>query len=53
MADDKSEDIYLVEFDMDTIRDYRQSETWGNAYRKVRTYHQLLDETVQEPFIRK
>ena len=53
MADDRSEDIYIVEFDMDAIRDYRQYETWGNAYRKVKAYHQLLDETVQEPFIRK
>lgn len=53
MADDKTEDIYLVEFDMDTIRDFRQAETWGNAYRKVKTYHQLLDKTVNEPFIRK
>lgn len=53
MAGDRNEDIYLVEFDIHAIRDYHQSETRGNAYRKVKTYHQLLDETIQEPFIRK
>lgn len=51
-ADDVSEKIYLVEFDMEEIRDYRKRETWGNAYRKPEAYADLVSFTVQEPFIR-
>lgn len=52
MADDQSEQILMVEFDMDKIRKYRKEETWGNAYRKPKTYSDLLSEKVEEPFIR-
>lgn len=31
-ATDVSEQILIAEFDMDKIRHYRQTETWGNAY---------------------
>jgi Predicted amidohydrolase len=52
MADDKSQGIFTVEFDMDAIRSYRQRETWGNAYRKVKSYGILLSPEVKSPFIR-
>lgn len=52
MADDKNEGIFIVEFDMGSIREYRKNETWGNAYRKVNSYCSLLDKEVKEPFIR-
>lgn len=52
MADDLSEQIYMAEFDMDEIRAYRACETWGNAYRKPKTYGDLLSDKVEEPFIR-
>ncbi|MGL4336819.1 MAG: carbon-nitrogen hydrolase family protein [Turicibacter sp.] len=53
VADDTLEDIIIVEFEMDAIRDYRQHETWGNAYRKVCAYTDLVRKEVEEPFIRK
>ncbi len=53
IADDTSEEIIIAEFNIDSIRAYRKSETWGNAYRKVNTYGDLLSDEVKEPFIRK
>lgn len=53
IADETTEDIIIVEFEMNQIREYRQYETWGNAYRKVRTYGDLIEQEVKEPFIRK
>lgn len=53
IADDVSQDIFIAEFDMDLIREYREKETWGNSYRKVKAYNQLTDKQVQYPFIRK
>lgn len=47
------QEILIAEFDMDKIRDYRKKETWGNAYRKVNAYENLLDSEIKEPFIRK
>lgn len=47
------EGVYLAEFDMDILREYRKSEVHGNAYRHPRKYGLLLDEQIQEPFIRK
>lgn len=52
MADHETEDIFIAEFDMKAIRRYREAETWGNAYRKVRTYQSLLDTGVSPPFVR-
>lgn len=51
-ANDIKEDIIIAEFDLESIRNYRKSETWGNAYRKVKAYEDLLDSKVEEPFIR-
>jgi N-carbamoylputrescine amidase len=47
------EGVYIAEFDLDALRDYRNRETWGNAYRKPRAYAILTSEEVSEPFIRK
>jgi len=52
MADDRSEGVFTVDFDIDAIRKYRQKETWGNAYRKVNAYEILLSPEVKSPFIR-
>lgn len=49
---DSSEQIAIAEFDLDKIRDYRKSQTWGNAYRKPQAYTYLLDTEIKEPFIR-
>ncbi|MCH8108958.1 MAG: carbon-nitrogen hydrolase family protein [Chloroflexi bacterium] len=48
----EEEGISLAEFDMDSIRSYQARETWGNAYRKPRSYGLLASDEVQHPFIR-
>ena len=52
LADDCSEGIFYAEFDMDKIRNYRSREMMGNTFRKVQAYEELLNSTIQEPFIR-
>lgn len=44
--------IFLAEFPMDEIWEYRSREVHGNAYRRPRKYGILLEETVTEPFLR-
>lgn len=44
--------IYMADFDMDLIRDYRGREVHGNAYRRPRKYGLLIDSAVSEPFLR-
>lgn len=46
------EGIYLAEFDITSIRAYRERETWGNAYRRPRCYGALTAADVYPPFIR-
>jgi predicted amidohydrolase len=48
----ESEGIYIAEFDIESIRKYRENESFGNAYRKPKKYSLLLSEKVDEPFIR-
>lgn len=47
------EGIYLADFPMDEIREYRQREVHGNAYRRPQKYGLLLSEEIAEPFVRK
>ena len=49
---DEDEDIYMAQIDLDLLREYRSCEVHGNAYRRPQLYHALIDETVNEPFIR-
>ena len=44
------EGIYLADFDLGALRRYRARETWGDAFRKPRTYGALLEERVRDPF---
>jgi predicted amidohydrolase len=48
----EQEGVYLAPFDLDTLRDYRQRETWGNAFRKPSTYGLLTAHEVAAPFVR-
>lgn len=48
----ESEDVYVATFDMESIRAYRERESWGNAYRRPRLYRRLTETDVQPPFIR-
>lgn len=49
---DDIEQIKVVDFNMDEIRDYRNREPLGDAYRKPYAYKDLIQKTVKEPFIR-
>lgn len=49
---DGSEGIFLADFPMDEIRDYRRREVHGNAYRRPSRYAILLEEKQDAPFIR-
>ncbi|MBI5448316.1 MAG: carbon-nitrogen hydrolase family protein [Gammaproteobacteria bacterium] len=52
MADEK-EGIFIAEFDLKTLRDWRKNEVWGNAYRKPKYYALLGQLETYGPFIRK
>lgn len=46
------EGIYLADFPIDEIREYRSREVHGNAYRHPQKYGLLVSERIDEPFIR-
>jgi predicted amidohydrolase len=48
----EAEGIYMAEFDMEGLRNYRRREAFGNAYRKPKKYSMLISEKVEEPFVR-
>lgn len=48
----KDEGIYIARFDLDMLRKYRAEEVHGNAYRHPRKYGILVEEQINEPFIR-
>ncbi len=48
----EDEGIYMAEFDIDGIRDYREREVHGNAYRRPWKYTLILSEEKNEPFKR-
>lgn len=47
------EGIYFANFSIDEIRDYRKREVHGNAFRHPAKYKLLVEEKIEEPFIRK
>jgi predicted amidohydrolase len=52
MADDETEGIFMAEYDMEELRDYRRHEMMGNTFRKVKAYAVLLNDEIKEPFKR-
>lgn len=46
------EGIYLADFPLDEIREYRSKEVHGNAFRHPGKYGLLISEEIKEPFIR-
>ena len=48
----ENEGIYFASFDMDELRDYRQREVHGNAYRRPGLYSALISEEKMPPFFR-
>lgn len=50
---DESEGIFMAEFPLEEIRDYREREVHGNAYRHPQKYKLLISERIEAPFFRK
>ena len=48
----EQEGVYLASFDLDAIREYRERESWGNAFRKPHRYGLLVEQHVEDPFVR-
>jgi len=44
--------IFIAEFDLDLMREYRRTEVHGNAYRRPHKYGLLVSEERRPPFIR-
>lgn len=49
---DNNENVKIAKFNMSEIREYRSREPLGDAYRKPYAYKQLIEDSVQQPFIR-
>lgn len=47
------EGIYMADFPVEEIREYRSREVHGNAYRHPQKYRLLISECIEKPFIRK
>src|SRR5713226_6496940 len=48
----EQEGVYLASFDLEAIREYRARESWGNAFRKPHRYGLLVEQRVEDPFVR-
>lgn len=48
----EQEGIYLADFPIDEIREYRSREVHGNAYRHPQKYHLLISDAIADPFVR-
>lgn len=48
----EKEGIYLADFPMDEIREYRGREVHGNAFRRPDLYGMLTKKCIREPFVR-
>lgn len=49
---DGKEGIYIAELDLKQLRNYRENEVHGNAYRHPKKYRLLIDTKIDKPFIR-
>ena len=49
---DGAEGIFIAEFDLDMIRNYRKREVHGNAYRRPRMYGIITDTAKDDVFVR-
>lgn len=48
----EEEGVYFADFDLKTLREYRQSEVHGNAYRRPEKYGLLVSDKIDPPFVR-
>lgn len=48
----ENEGIFIAELDLEMLREYRENEVHGNAYRRPEKYSLLLSEEIKYPFVR-
>ena len=48
----EQEGIFLADFDLEALREYRSRESWGNVFASRRGYRVLVSPEVEEPFVR-
>lgn len=48
----ENEGIFIAELDLEMLREYRENEVHGNAYRRPEKYSLLLSEDIKYPFVR-
>lgn len=48
----EEEGVFVAEFDLDMMREYRKTEVHGNCYRRCEKYGLLVEDKIEEPFIR-
>lgn len=46
------EGVYLAEFDLEAIREYRRRKIWGAAFRRPQRYSTLVAHDIKPPFVR-
>jgi len=46
------EGVYIAPLNLAMLRDYREKEAHGNAYRRPELYNELISKEVSKPFIR-
>lgn len=49
---DGKEGIYIAQLDLEQLRNYREKEVHGNAYRHPQKYGILLETKIDKPFVR-
>jgi predicted amidohydrolase len=48
----EEEGVYLAAFDLERLRKFRNSEVWGNAFRRPHRYGPITSTDVAPPFVR-
>lgn len=46
------EGVYIADFPIAALREYRRTEVHGNAYRRPERYSAIVEKSKQEPFVR-
>jgi predicted amidohydrolase len=49
---DSREGVYVVDIDLQKLRETREKTFWGNAWRRPQKYKSLVSPKIQEPFRR-
>lgn len=52
LADEQTEGLYMADYNMKVLREYRNQEMMGNTFRKTEAYELLTNPEVNPPFIR-